>query len=99
MPTENRQRLVWVDALRFAAIFLVILSHSCDPLTANPDPAVSSDSSLGFRGACWQSLTRPGVPLFVCMTGLLLLLPRHRHGSGNSHPLLRSGGSTLPLPV
>lgn len=73
MPTENRQRLVWVDALRFAAIFLVILSHSCDPLTANPDPAVSSDPSLGFWGACWQSLTRPSVPLFVCMTGLLLL--------------------------
>jgi len=67
------KRAVWVDWLRLLALFMVVCSHCCDPFTANPDPIVSSDARLGFWGAIWQSLQRPCVPLFACMTGLLLL--------------------------
>lgn len=67
------KREVWVDWLRLLALFLVVCSHCCDPFTFNPDPSVSADARLGFWGAIWQSMLRPCVPLFACMTGLLLL--------------------------
>ena len=73
-------RRLWVDWLRLLALFMVVCSHCCDPFTANPDPIVSQDARLGFWGAIWQSAVRPCVPLFACMTGLLLLPVKQEMG-------------------
>lgn len=73
-------RRVWVDWLRLLALFMVVCSHCCDPFTFNPDSSVSLDARLGFWGAFWQSFLRPCVPLFACMTGLLLLPVKQEMG-------------------
>ncbi len=67
------RREVWVDKLRLLALFMVVCCHCCDPFTFNPDPAVSNTPEYGFWGAVYQSFLRPCVPLFACMSGLLLL--------------------------
>lgn len=58
----------WIDALRFLAIFMVVMSHAADSFNfgsgVNPD--------VKWWGAFWGSALRPCVPLFVMMTGLLL---------------------------
>lgn len=67
------RREVWVDKLRFVALMMVVCCHCCDPFIWNPDPVVSSNPAMGFWGAVYQAFLRPCVPLFACMTGLLLL--------------------------
>lgn len=74
------RRDVWVDKLRFLALFMVVCCHCCDPFIFNPDPAVSNNPALGFWGAIYQAFLRPCVPLFACMTGLLLLPVRQEMG-------------------
>lgn len=73
---QNRleSRRVWVDWLRVFAFLLVVLCHCCDPFTFNPNAAPSP--AEGFWGAIWQCSSRACVPLFACMTGILLL-PTH----------------------
>lgn len=74
------RREVWVDKLRFLAIWMVVCCHCCDPFTFNPDPAVSNNPAYGFWGAVYQAFLRPCVPLFACMTGLLLLPVKEEMG-------------------
>lgn len=59
----------WIDILRIAACFLVVLAHSCDFFVAQFE-ALPSDF---LAGALWGSLVRPCVPIFVMITGVLLL--------------------------
>lgn len=68
---DTNARYVWLDVLRFLAIFLVVCSHCCDPFNLAPD--AKSNPDYGFWGALYGSILRPCVPLFVMMTGLLLL--------------------------
>lgn len=77
-PMQNtiKPRRVWVDWLRLAAFLLVVLCHCCDPFTFNPNAAPSP--AEGFWGALWQCSSRACVPLFACMTGILLLPTRDR---------------------
>lgn len=75
------RREVWVDKLRLLAIFMVVCCHCCDPFTFNPDPAVSNNPAYGFWGAVYQAFLRPCVPLFACMTGLLLLPIKQEMGA------------------
>lgn len=62
-------RLEWVDLLRVVACFMVVLSHACDPFVGQFD----NDRTAFLTGTCIGSLVRPCVPLFVMMTGVLLL--------------------------
>lgn len=71
MQCQLESRRVWVDWLRLFAFFLVVLCHCCDPFTFNPNAAPSP--AEGFWGALWQCSSRACVPLFACMTGVLLL--------------------------
>ena len=59
----------WVDALRIVACAMVVLSHCCDHFTA----AFDSNYTFFITGTAIGSLVRPCVPLFVMMTGVLLL--------------------------
>ncbi len=68
---NTNDRYVWLDVLRFIAIFLVVCSHCCDPFNLAPDAKNNPD--YGIWGALYGSFLRPCVPLFVMMTGLLLL--------------------------
>lgn len=76
MPCQLEARRVWVDWLRVFAFLLVVLCHCCDPFTFNPNAAPSPEE--GFWGAIWQCSSRACVPLFACMTGILLLPAKER---------------------
>lgn len=67
-PTQPRH-IPWVDVLRIAACFFVVLSHSCDPFVGQFD----ANRAEFLSGAFWGSMMRACVPLFVMISGVLLL--------------------------
>ena len=69
MEKVSREQIVWIDLLRVIACFLVILSHSCDPFVGQFD--INHYEFL--TGAYIGSLVRSCVPLFVMISGVLLL--------------------------
>lgn len=69
MSFRKRETIGWIDFLRVFAAFLVVFSHNCDSFVASFD----RDYSTFLTGVLAGSLTRPCVPLFVMMTGVLLL--------------------------
>ena len=70
-PLSKKSRIVWLDVLRLVAILLVIACHCTDPLNASPE--ARGNAEINFWGSAYGSLLRPCVPLFVMITGLLLL--------------------------
>lgn len=69
-PDEKRH-LVWIDCARWIAMFLVVVCHACDPFNCSTESASNPDFLRW--GAIWGSMLRPSVPLFVMITGALLL--------------------------
>ena len=72
LPNPNapaRERIGWVDLLRVTACFLVVFSHCCDPFVGQFDNDRAAFLTRAFSG----SFVRCCVPLFVMMTGVLLL--------------------------
>lgn len=72
----NKERLIWCDALRMLAFFLLFCCHAADPFNAvayygSPDP--ETGQAMLTWGNIWGSLVRPCVPLFVMLTGVLSL--------------------------
>ncbi len=72
--TETRERDTNLDFVRIVAFLLLMCCHAADPFNAaatygggipNPD--------FARWGAIWGSLVRPCVPLFVMLSGALLL--------------------------
>ena len=64
-------RIVWLDVIRCVAMIMVIGVHCIDPFYISPTMrAIPEDTHWA---AIYGSLLRPSVPLFVMMTGLLLL--------------------------
>lgn len=70
-PAAQKQHIVWIDCARWIAMFLVVVCHACDPFNCDPD-SISNPEFLRW-GAIWGSLLRSSVPLFVMITGALLL--------------------------
>ena len=68
---NQKPRVVWLDVLRLIAILLVIACHCTDPFNASPE--ARSNPDISFWGSVYGSFLRPCVPLFVMMTGFLLL--------------------------
>ena len=64
-------RLVWLDVIRLVAMLMVIGVHCIDPFYISP--TLGGISEYKYWAAVYGSLLRPSVPLFVMMTGLLLL--------------------------
>lgn len=87
-PQLNQSpRIVWVDVLRFIAIFMVICIHCSDPFNVSPE--ARSNPEFNFWGSIYGSFLRPCVPLFVMITGLLLLPVNMPIGSFYKKRLLR----------
>jgi len=65
----KRENIGWIDLLRIIACFLVVVSHCCDPFIGQ----INIDRDIFLNGVFAGSLVRCCVPLFVMMTGVLLL--------------------------
>ena len=68
-----KNRIVWLDVVRFVALFTVVCCHSSDPFNYVFGETTESLEDIQFWGAVYGSLVRPCVPLFVMITGALLL--------------------------
>ena len=68
---KNTNRIVWADLVRFMAIFMVICINCWDPL--NVFPEARSNPEYNLWGSIYGAFLRPCVPLFVMLTGMLLL--------------------------
>lgn len=66
---EKKGNIGWIDCMRVMACFLVVFSHSCDAFVAQ----FNNDYGTFLQGCALGSLVRPCVPLFVMMSGVLLL--------------------------
>ena len=64
-------RIVWLDVIRCVAMIMVIGVHCIDPFYISP--TMRAIPKYTHWAAIYGSLLRPSVPLFVMMTGLLLL--------------------------
>lgn len=67
------KRVVWLDAVRLVAMFTVVCCHATDPFNFCPDPSAANIGDIKLWGAVYGALLRPCVPLFVMLTGALLL--------------------------
>lgn len=70
-------RIVWVDVLRFIAIFMVICIHCSDPFNVSAE--ARSNPEFNFWGSLYGSFLRPCVPLFVMITGLFAITRESIH--------------------
>ncbi|MFS2846406.1 acyltransferase [Bacteroides fragilis] len=64
-------RIAWLDVIRCVAMIMVIGVHCIDPFYISP--TMRAIPEYTHWAAIYGSLLRPSVPLFVMMTGLLLL--------------------------
>lgn len=62
-------RVVWLDLLKFIALFMMLAVHCTDNVT----PAQRSEPWYNLWGSIYGSFMRPAIPLFVMATGALLL--------------------------
>lgn len=71
---KMKKRVLWLDYVRAFSIFLVVLTHSIEGVYALSREAVLANSTISkifLFGAF--NLTRHGVPLFLMISGWLLL--------------------------
>ena len=68
-----KNRIVGLDVVRFVALFTVVCCHSSDPFNFVFGEASAGRADIQFWGAAYGALMRPCVPLFVMITGALLL--------------------------
>ena len=71
-PTQ-KTHIVWLDVVRLVAMFTVVSCHSADPFNFYPGEPPANIAEIKWWGAVYGSLLRPCVPLFVMITGALLL--------------------------
>ncbi|MFU1859419.1 acyltransferase [Sphingobacterium sp. NGMCC 1.201703] len=83
----DQERKVWVDVLRFVAIFMVIAIHCSDPFNVSAE--ARSNPDFNYWGSIYGSVLRACVPIFVMITGLLLLPVKMSIGEFYKKRLLR----------
>ena len=66
LSNQKNQHIVWLDVVRFIAMFTVVCCHFYPGTAANI-------GEIKLWGAIYGSVLRPCVPLFVMITGALLL--------------------------
>ena len=67
----EKQREIWVDWLRIAACFLVMLVHSTEPFYLGGDGSLILTESDAFWAAVFDSFARACVPLFIVASSYL----------------------------
>lgn len=72
MPSNPKPHIVWLDVVRLVAMFTVVCCHCTDPFNFYPGTAPDIED-IKFWGAAYGAALRPCVPLFVMITGALLL--------------------------
>ena len=72
LSNQKNQHIVWLDVVRFMAMFTVVCCHCTDPFNFYPGTAPNI-GEIKLWGAIYGSVLRPCVPLFVMITGALLL--------------------------
>lgn len=68
---KNVNHIVWADLIRVIAILMVICIHCSDPFNVSPEARLNPEYNLW--GSIYGAFLRPCVPLFVMLTGMLLL--------------------------
>jgi surface polysaccharide O-acyltransferase-like enzyme len=71
VPGQN-EHVVWLDVVRLVAMFTLVCCHCANPFNWTPDDAPVV-AGVKFWGAIHGSMLRHSVPLFVMITGALLL--------------------------
>ena len=66
-------RQAWLDVARLLAMFLMVCCHCADPFNFYNGHDAALLAEIQFWGGAWGSLIRPCIPLFVMITGSLLL--------------------------
>lgn len=69
---NSEQHIVWLDVVRFVAMFTVVCCHCTDPFNFFPGDSPDIEN-IKYWGAIYGAALRPCVPLFVMITGALLL--------------------------
>lgn len=82
---KEQEHIGWVDILRILACFLVVLAHCCDPFVGRSD----ANPAEFLSGAYWGSFVRCSVPLFVMISGVVLLPVKIDMGSFYSRRMKR----------
>lgn len=72
-PLTTKPQIVWLNVVRLLAMFMVVCYHSTDPFNCYPGELPANIGEFKFWGAAYGSMLRPCVPLFVMITGALLL--------------------------
>lgn len=72
LSNQKNQHIVWLDVVRFIAMFTVVCCHCTDLFNFYPGTAPNI-GEIKLWGAIYGSVLRPCVPLFVMITGALLL--------------------------
>ena len=68
-----KNRVVWLDVVRLVAMFTVVCCHCADPFNFYSGEPSAELEQIKFWGAAYGAFLRPCVPLFVMITGALLL--------------------------
>lgn len=71
--SASKEHMVWLDVVRFVAMFTVVCCHCADPFNFYPGEPPANIEDIKFWGAAYGAFLRPCVPLFVMITGALLL--------------------------
>ena len=69
---STSKRIVYLDLLKVIGIFLMVANHCVDNVT----PLERAEPWYNLWGSVYNSLTRPAIPLFMMVTGILLLPTR-----------------------
>lgn len=72
---HERDRLVYADSIRVVAIILVLISH-VGALIVYRQPLTPLNATSWAVASFWMAIARPCVPLFVMLSGCLLLNPQ-----------------------
>lgn len=73
LTNSPKEHIVWLDVVRFVAMFTVVCCHCADPFNFFSGELPHNIDDIKWWGAVYASALRPCVPLFVMITGTLLL--------------------------
>ena len=78
--TDNTAREAWVDWLRVAACFMVMIVHSTEPFYLGGDGTLILTKSDAFWASFFDSFVRSCVPLFIIASSYLQFPVRYSTG-------------------